>query len=141
MLFQMMNLEDIKTAPKIPHLSVRVTVVEKSNTEIKHGKEQFMAVVADETSAVDICVRNKDLFNKFEVDAGLILENITWSGNVIFVNEESTATRVERIEIPPSLAQNAFGQERIVSIKRACALTAKSWVALKGKIVKVSLIW
>ncbi|XP_046558376.1 uncharacterized protein LOC124267500 isoform X2 [Haliotis rubra] len=135
-----MNLADIKTAPKIPHLVVFVTVVERNETEMRNGKEQFMAEVADTTSAVDICVTNGKVFDKFKVNSGLILENVSWSGNVLFLHKKSNATSTTPIEIDSSLVKEAFGREEVVSIKKALALQPRSWVALKGKIVKQSFL-
>ncbi|XP_046558380.1 uncharacterized protein LOC124267502 isoform X2 [Haliotis rubra] len=134
------NLKDVKTAEKTSNLAVSVTVVHRDKIEMRNGKEQFMAEVADKTSAVDICVTNRNLFDKIKVKSSLFLENVSWSGNVIFLNEKSKATSIAKIEVDPSLVEEAFGRGDVVSIQEALALKPKLWVALKGKIVKQSVI-
>ncbi|XP_071085693.1 uncharacterized protein [Haliotis cracherodii] len=138
---QLIKLKYLKTAEAMQHLAVRVTVVERGKTEDKSGKEQFMSVVADDTSAVDVCVRkNEDLFHKFIVGGGVILVNVDWSGNVLFANEKCTAITVSPIDIKQHVIDEAFGQGEAVPISKARTRPAKSFVALRGKVVQQSVL-
>ncbi|XP_046562143.1 uncharacterized protein LOC124271120 isoform X2 [Haliotis rubra] len=81
---QVKGIEDFVRDPREQDVTVHVKVMKVGQVEEKSKKKQFMATVADATSAVRICVREEKLFDKFKPEVCIILRNVTWNGKVLF---------------------------------------------------------
>ncbi|XP_071084786.1 uncharacterized protein [Haliotis cracherodii] len=132
------RIKDFKMAPNEQNVTLHVKVMTMEQVEEKSNQKQFMAVVADATSAVDICVRKETLFDKFQPKACIILRNVTWNGKVLLTKDCSTATFASEILVPENMTAIAFGEGEPVPISQVLTLPDMSWFTLRGKVVKQS---
>ncbi|XP_067668482.1 uncharacterized protein [Haliotis asinina] len=131
-------IKEFKMDPEEQDVTLHVKVMKVGQVEEKSNKRQFMATVADATSAVDICVREETLFDKFKLEGCIILRNVTWTGRILFTKPSSTATFAMEFRVPKEVTANAFGTGDPVTISKVCSLPDMSWFKLRGKIVKQS---
>ncbi|XP_046542754.1 uncharacterized protein LOC124253073 [Haliotis rubra] len=130
------RIRDFVRDPQEQDVTLHVKVVKVGQVEEKSNKNQFMATVADDTSAVDICVREENLFDKFELEKCIILRNVTWNGKVLFTKSSSTATFAAEIQAPENIIADAFGEGEPVPISEITKQDFLTKISLKGKIVK-----
>lgn len=104
----------------------------------KKTSTKMKAVVADETSAVNLWIYDDSLFKHFSDQASVILRNVRWNGRILEANKRSSGKVASGFKIPEHIIAEALGTGQPISTKRANALPDRSLMCLKGKVVKVT---